>query len=251
MKATRHVVPPSCWLPSPQSWWVVHEWPRQGWCCLKQFWRHLFQQPSHLLCNPSWCIWSDRGEVWCNATVRHSIALHFSIFYQNLLQNGLLRMKYILRILVYIVCLHFYVCSICVALSLFLSKFAQKWTLMKYILRILVYVYPCDYTYVRTPWLCKMHITYIGVHKYYKYCVMYVFLYVRMCVRIFIHWFAGHTSRGGTGVWHCVLHWLCCLSCLPYSDSRVLPLSGVSKEDSSIYTCFSVKICFSLTCGHM
>ena len=76
------------------------------------------------------------------ATPLFGIPLHctFQFFYQNLLQNGLLRMKYILRILVYIICLHFYVCSICVALSLFLSKFAQKWTLMKYILRILVYI---------------------------------------------------------------------------------------------------------------
>ena len=44
-------------------------------------------------------------------------------------------------------------------------------------------VCPCDYTYVCTPWLSKMHITYIGVHTYYKYCVMYVFLYV--CVYVY------------------------------------------------------------------
>ena len=68
-------VPPPCWLPSPQSWWVVHEWPRQGWCYLQQLWSHLFQQPSHLLCNPSWCFWSDRGEV-CGATPLFSIPMH-------------------------------------------------------------------------------------------------------------------------------------------------------------------------------
>ena len=74
------------------------------------------------------------------------------------------------------------------------------------------------------------------------YVRMYVQMYVCMYVRIYVLYVctnvcmhvcssahAGNTSRGGSGVWHSDVHWLCRFSCLPYSNGHILPPPRVSE----------------------